>query len=128
MEVALRVGGVAVCAALMGLLLRKSNAELALCLTLAAAAAALALALGLASGVAEALRRAREMSGLSPALFTPVVKCVAVGIVSSLASGACRDAGSETLSRSVELAGAGAALYCALPLLTSLLDTVEGLL
>ena len=71
--------------------------------------------------------RARELSGLSPALFTPVVKCVGIGIVCALGSEACKDAGSGQLASAVELAGAAAALVCALPLVSALLDTVEGI-
>ena len=41
---------------------------------------------------------------------------------------ACRDSGSAQLASAVETAGAVAALFCALPLMTALLDTVEGLL
>ena len=45
-----------------------------------------------------------------------------------MAGEACRDAGSSQLASAVDLAGAVAALFCALPLVTSLLETVEGLL
>ena len=112
MELAAKAVAAGICAALMALLLKKSNAELSVCLGLALAAAA---------------ARARELSGLSPALFTPVVKCVGIGIVCALGSEACRDAGSSQLASAVELAGAAAALVCALPLISALLDTVEGL-
>ena len=61
------------------------------------------------------------------ALFTPVVKCVGIGIVCALGSEACKDAGSGQLASAVELAGAAAALVCALPLVSALLDTVEGI-
>ena len=117
MELAAKAAAVGVCAALMALLLKKSNAELALCLGLAAGAAILAATLS----------RAGELSGLSPGLFTPVVKCVGIGIVCALGSEACKDAGSGQLASAVELAGAAAALVCALPLVSALLDTVEGI-
>lgn len=127
MELAAKAAAAGICAALMALLLKKSNAELSVCLGLAAAAAILMAVLGLADELAAAAARARELSGLSPALFTPVVKCVGIGIVCALGSEACRDAGSSQLASAVELAGAAAALVCALPLISALLDTVEGL-
>ena len=128
MDIAVRVGALAVCAALLALLLKKSNAEIALCLTMAAGAVVLVFALQLVNSIADAAQRARELSGLSSAVYSPVLKCVAVGIICSLAADACRDSGSAVLSNALELAGAVAALFCALPLLTALLDTVEGLL
>lgn len=125
MDAAIRVSAAAVCAALASLLLRKSNAELALCLALAAGSVLLLFVFELAGGVIDAARRAQSLTGLSPALFAPVLKCVAVGIICSLAAEACRDSGSSLLANAVDLAGAAAALFCALPLLSALLDTVE---
>ena len=81
-----------------------------------------------AQQLARALAWAREMSGLSGALLAPVMKCAAIGVVCRLAADECRDAGSGALGSAVELAGAIAALWTALPLLTALLDTVESIL
>ena len=128
MDIALKVSCIGICAALLALLLKRSNAELALCLGLTGAAVILYLAFGLVEAIADTARDARRLTGLSAAVFSPVLKCVAVGIICSLASEACRDAGSSQLASAVDLAGAVAALFCALPLLTSLMDTVEGLL
>lgn len=127
MELAAKAVAAGVCAALMALLLKRSNAELALCLGLGAAAVILLSVLGLASGLAEATARARELSGLSPALYSPIMKCVGIGLICALGSEACKDAGSSQLASAVELVGAAAALVCALPLMSALLDTVEGL-
>ena len=128
MDTAVKISALGLVAALLALLLRKSNPELALCLALAGGAAVLAPALELLSAVADTARRARELSGLSPAIYSPLFKCAAVGIICSVSAEACRDSGSAQLASAVETAGAVAALFCALPLMTALLDTVEGLL
>ena len=72
MELAVRLAAGGVCAALLAQLLRRHNAEIALCLAIAGCAAVLAAALGLMDGVGEALARARELSGLSGALLARV--------------------------------------------------------
>lgn len=128
MDVAFKVAACGVCTALLALVIRRHNAELALCLTIAGCAAMLIAALGLADGLRDALERAREMSGLSSALLSPVVKCAAIGIVCRIGSDACKDAGSAAMASALEFAGALAALWVALPLLSALLDTVEGVL
>ena len=128
MDVAIKVSCMGVCAALLALLLKKTNAELALCLGIVGGAAVLLVTQQLVDAIAEAVREARELTGLSSAMFSPVLKCVAVGIICSLASEACRDAGNAQLASTVDLAGAVAALFCALPLISSLLGTVEVLL
>lgn len=126
MDLTFKVVAAGVCASLLALVVMRHNAELALCLTLAGCAAVLAAALGLAGGLRDALERAREMSGLSGALFSPVVKCAAIGVVCRIGSDECRDAGSSALGSALEFAGALAALWTALPLLSALLDTIEG--
>lgn len=128
MDTAIRISALCITAALLAALLRRSNSELALCLALVGGAVALYLAFDIAGAIIDAARRAREMSGLPATVFSPVVKCVAVGVISSVSASACRDAGSSELANTVELGGAVAALFCALPLIDSLLDTVEGLL
>lgn len=127
MELAAKAAAAGVSAALAALLLKRTNSELSLCLGLGAAAVMLLAVLGLASELAAAAERARELSGLSPALYSPVLKCVGIGLISGLGAEACRDSGSGQLASAVELAGAAAALSCALPLVSMLLDTVEGL-
>ena len=61
-------------------------------------------------------------------LLLPMCPVYGLGALAVLAlPEACRDAGSSQLASAVELAGAAAALVCALPLISALLDTVEGL-
>lgn len=128
MDVALKVSCLGICAALLTALIRKSNPETALCLALAGGAVVLYFALSLVNSIADSAREARELSGLASGVFAPVLKCVAVGIICSFASDACKDAGSAQLASAVDLAGAVAALFCALPLFSAFLSTVEGLL
>lgn len=128
METAAKAAALGIIPALMALLLRKSNAELALCLTLAACCAISISALALFSDILSLLRRSAELSGLSDAVLSPVLKCVGIGVIAKLAGDLCRDSGSAALASSVELACALAALAAALPLLSSLLGLVEKLL
>lgn len=127
METAIKAAVAGVCAALMAVLVRKNNPELALCLTIAACAAVITAALQLAGGLTDVLDKAKDLSGLSTAVMRPVLKCVGIGIIARLGSDVCRDAGSAGLASSVELAAAMAAIFVALPLFTTLLSMVEGL-
>ena len=122
MELAIKSAAAGMVAVLCASLIRKRDPELALCLCLAACAVILAMAAGLGQRFTAFLSRARELSGLSSAVLTAVVKCVGIGVVAKLGADACRDAGSAAVGSSVETAGALAALYCALPLFESLLN------
>lgn len=114
-------------AAISGLIIRKNNPELAVVLYLAACAVILAVALGLADGVMEVVGLAKDMSGLTSAVLTPVVKCVGIGIIAKLGADSCRDAGSGSTASAVELAGTIAAVFTALPLMRTLLKMMEDL-
>ena len=115
-----------VVAAIVGLLIRKNNPEITVLLSLAASTAILTVALSLIGDVMEVAFLAREMSGLSPAVIRPVIKCVGIGIIAKI--GACRDAGSAGTASAVEFAGVVAALFTALPLMRTLLKMMEALI
>ncbi len=57
-----------------------------------------------------------------------VLKALGIALLSELVSGICRDGGEGTVATLVETAGKAAILLLALPLIRSLIETVEGLL
>lgn len=128
MELITKAAIIGIAGALVSLLLRKTNPELSLLLTLSVGVVIVAVALELAGNVLDVVELAAEMSGLSSAVLTPVLKCVGIGIVSKLASDVCRDAGQGSIASSVELAGSICALYAALPLIRTLLQMIGEIL
>ena len=69
-----------------------------------------------------------EKSGISSLLLTPVLKCVGIALVTELGAQLCKDASQAAAAAFVELCGSLCALYVALPLISSLVSVVEGLL
>ena len=110
--------------AVLALLLKKSAPELALALSLAICVIAAGLAAGLFAQMKEIIDLAREQTGLSPAIVSPVFKCVGVGVVTRLAADLCKDAGQGAVASAVELCGTGCAIVTAMPLLRSLLQMI----
>ena len=117
----------AVVGTLCALVIRRSNAELASVLAMAVCAAAVWFALGLLEPVLEFMSRARELTGLSSALFSPLLKCVGIGLTCRVAADLCRDGGQSAMAGAVELIGAVGALYVSLPLMGTLLDMLKDL-
>lgn len=128
MEQVIRFSAAALLATAVCLLLRRSNPELQLPLALLLCVAVLAGAAALLGPVRDFLIRTEVLSGLSSAYFLPVVKCVAIGILSKGAADLCRDGGQSAMAGAVELGGTAAALYAALPLFSALLSLLERLL
>ncbi len=128
MEILLKAAAAAILGCAVCLLLKKSNPEMGMGLSLLVCAVGLSLGAVLLSPILELLTRARELSGLSGPLFYPVVKAVGIGICTKLCGDICKDSGQAAMGGMLETLGTVCALYAALPLMDSLLDTLEALI
>ena len=116
MALVTQAAALCVIAALLGLVLRRSNPEITLLLALAAAAAVL---LALAEPLTELLRFLERL--------TPLYKTVGIALVVKVGGGLCRDAGESALAAALEFAGTVCALLTALPLLRAVLELITEL-
>lgn len=116
MEAMVKLAAVGVTAVALSAVLKKNAPEFSLLLALAAGLWMLALAAdGLGAAVA-LMRELADQAGLSEVLLEPVVKTVALSILTKLTAEVCRSAGEGGIAAFVETAGAALALLAALPL------------
>ena len=127
MEILIKAAVIGIIGALLALVIKRPNPELSLILTLGIGALVLGFALELVGGIRELVELAMRDMGLSAALVSPMLKCAGIGIITKLAADVCDDADSKGIASSVEIAGAAAALFVALPLLKTLLQMISGL-
>lgn len=73
-------------------------------------------------------RNLQDLSGLNAALTAPVLKTVAIGLLTQLAGSFCQDAGEQSLAKSVEVSGMLLAFYTALPLASQVLRLLQELM
>ncbi len=128
MDIVIKAAAIAVVSALCILLIKKSNQELGLAAALAAAAVICFAAVRLFESILELVRYTILQTGLSSALFLPIIKCVGIAVVVNVTSGLCKDAGQSGIASALEMLGSAAALFTALPLIYSLLETIGGLI
>lgn len=128
MAIAIKAVAVGVTGSILALLLRRSVPELSLMVSIAAGLAAAFLCIGITGELASAYGRLAEKSGVSSLLLRPVIKCVGIALVTELGAQLCKDASQGAAAAFVELCGSLCALYVALPLISSLVAVVEGLL
>ena len=124
----MKLAAVGVTAVTLSAVLKKNTPELALLLVLAAGAWMLCLA---ASGLGAAVALMEELAqqaGLSEALLEPVVKTVALSILTKLTVEICRSAGEGGAAAFVETAGTALALFAALPLVRAVSQLMGELL
>ena len=123
-----KLAAVGVTAVVLSAVLRKNTPELALLLALAAGLWMLAMAAeGMGAAVA-LMEELAEQAGLSEVLLEPVVKTVALSILTRLTAEICRSAGEGGVAAFVETAGAVLALLAALPLIRAVAQMMGELL
>lgn len=112
-----RIAAVAVTAAVLGAVLKKIVPEFALLLALAAGLWMMALTANALSGALETLRELTGLTGVEEELLRPVVKTVAISLVSRLTAEVCRSVGESGVAAFVEIAGSVLALGVSLPMI-----------
>jgi stage III sporulation protein AD len=123
-----KIAALGILAALCAVVLRKQTPELAVVLALLAGAMILGMSLTPLTGVRVMLDKLQQAAGLSPAVVTPVIKTVGVGLLTRFSAALCRDAGESGIAVFLEVAGGGAALLLAVPLMEMVLETISALL
>lgn len=125
-DLLIKTTGICLAASILASLLRRTAPELGLILAIAAVLTGAALLLRAANDIAALGDELTALTGLSPTLFTPLVKVTAIALVVRVGSALCADAGQSALARVMEAAGAFCAMGCAVPLLRSVLELIRG--
>lgn len=128
MTILIKTAAVGIAGAVLCLLLKKTAPELGLMVSIAVSLLAAALGAGLLEEVVELLRMVQEEAALDTAIVSPVMKCVAIGVVTRLTGDLCKDAGQGAVASSVELCGTACALTAVLPLVRTLLQMIGEML
>ena len=116
MEAMMKLTAVGVTAAVLSAVLKRNTPELAMLLALCAGLWMLAMAAEGMGAVVALMEELAEQAGLSEVLLEPVMKTVALSILTRLTAEICRSAGEGGVAAFVETAGAVLALLAALPL------------
>ncbi len=128
MELLVKAAAAALTAAAIGLLIRRSNPELALLLSACTVVLILIASSGFLSGIRELAEAVKTIAGSDDTLTVPVLKCVAIAIITKISSELCREASQGAAAAAVELAGAVCALSVAMPLVMSMLKLIGGMI
>lgn len=128
MALVFKASAAAISASLIALLLKKSNPESALLLSIVTVIVLSAASMRFMDNIRELLDLAQEMYNVPYRFCQPVIKCLAIAIVTRFSSDLCRDASQAALASGVELAGSVCALSVALPLIVSVLKNLRTML
>ncbi len=112
----------------VGLLIKKSNPEISMLLGACVAALIVTAAMGFSKGIKELSETVKNIAGGSETFIAPVMKCLAVAIITKLSSDLCRDSSQAAVGSALELAGSICAMSIAMPLIMSVLKMIGGFL
>ena len=121
----MRLSALCLTGALLAVLLKRTNPDMALLLALAICGAVLFL---LAEPLGDFFTQLSDWGGLPTELFAPLVKTVGIALVSRTGSDLCKDAGEGAMASLVETAGAVTAILVSLPLFQAAWDMLRSLL
>ena len=128
MAAMIRLAAVGVTAVVLSAVLRKNTPELAVLLTVSAGLWMLLLVADGLTAVVLLMEELAGQAGISEVLLEPVIKTVALSILTKLTVEICRSAGEGGVAAFVETAGAVLALLVALPLVRAVSQLMGELL
>ena len=126
METFWKAVAAALIAAVLGLTLGKKDFSLVLSMAvccMAAAAAAVYI-----EPVLKLLKELEAVSGLDGGMVTILLKSAGIGLVTTLASMICQDAGNAALAKTMHMLGTGAVLYLSVPVFRAVLELLRDIL
>ena len=128
MDLLIRASALLVVSSLTGLLIRKNNPEFALLLCLSSVTTVFLMTASLAGELTAFMDTIDTLTSSSAILTTPVLKCLAIAVITQITSELCRDASHGAASSAAEFTGTVCALCAAMPLILSVMRTIGGLL
>lgn len=117
----------AVIAVIIMVTLKPHNSEIALMLGISCSAIILMLILLQVSKITGTVNEIIAASGISTSYIVILLKVIGICIITEFAVNTCKDAGSQTLSNNVSLAGKIMITVTSLPLYSDILNTVLSL-
>lgn len=121
----IKVAVIGIAAVLLALPFKNGKSEYSTMVTLAACLLIFVIALAKISDMVEVIRRLETYMQGGNAYVTILMKMLGITFVSEFASGMCQDAGYGAIAGQVELMGKLVVLVVSLPVLLSLLDTIN---
>ena len=120
----MKVAAICIVVALVALLLERNTPEMSLLLLLAATTAVMVLAMSAGQDAVRLIQTVLDRAGLDSTVFSPILKILAISLITRLGGDLCRDSGKKSLASILELSGTICALTAAAPLLYQAMEVL----
>ncbi|MDY3748074.1 MAG: stage III sporulation protein AD [Lachnospiraceae bacterium] len=123
-----RVAVLGVAAVLLALWLKNDRPEYGIYLSLAAGIIILSLAVSQLSAVVDTISKIASYISIDKKYITILLKVTGVAYICEFAANLCRDSGYASVASQIEMAGKISIMVMSLPVMMSLIDTIESFL
>ena len=128
MDTVWRILAIVLIAAVIVTLLKKTSPDMAYLLTLAVCGVAIFFFAEFAEQIIQSFQRVFAVISIPDEIFLPLVKMIAIAIMTKIGSDICRDAGESAFGNLVETAGALTAILLSMPLFSAAWELLQELL
>jgi len=108
--------------------LSKSNKDISVLTTLAVCAMAVIAAAAFLRPVISFAKKLQSIGNLDKDLVAIVLKVVGIGIVTEIAASICKDAGNDSLGKTLQFVSSATVLWMSIPVFERLLDLLNKIL
>ena len=128
MTLFLQVSGAVLLAIIIVLALKNNAKDVASILSIAVCAMVALAAMHYLEPVLDFLRILESMGGLKRDMTKILLKSTGIGILSELAFLICKDAGNESIGKSMQILGTSVILYLSIPMFSTLIELLQRIL
>lgn len=123
-----RCAAIGICSAAAAVLIKQQNPALSYILTSLAVVMVLLGCRAYFEGARDVIKAALDTFGGDSFLVQPIMKCLAIALISKFSAALCKDSAQTSLSYAMETAGTFCAAAIAAPFIISLLQTINNIL
>lgn len=123
-----KIAAICLIGAVLTLLLQKQHPEIAALLALAVCIGVVLFLLGRMEAVLSLLQDMAQIGGLSNSILEPLLKTVAIALISRTGAELCKDANQNAIGTVIETAGAFCAVAVSIPLFGAVWELLRGML
>lgn len=128
LEILLKIIGIGFLTTIACLILKPSKPDLALVVGVAGSVCVFLYIIDLLEQVLGLFSYIMELTHLDSKLFTLLIKIVGVGYITEFSANLCADSGSSAMASKIMLAGKIVIFVMAIPIITSLVELLVGLM
>jgi len=124
----IKIIGVGLVAAIAIIVVKQVKPEIAMIIAIASSLVILLLLIEMLSSVTQIFEVLVNKTGINKDLFTSVLKMIGIGYITDFSANICVDSGNNAIADKIILAGKITILVLALPIISSLIDIIVGIM